>query len=815
MQLLVSACRLLATPVALFFLILATGTPGCNAQTQQPFLFAGQAANGQISGFAVFVRNDQTGDLTEVAGSPFTTLHSTTCVMTVVDPKGRFTYGPCGLGASMYSLNATTGALAEVAGSPFGASTDTTPGDVVAESTGQYVYVLKFSLEVTYPAISSVTLDMFSVDSTNEQLVAQSSEPFELFGTLVAVAASPHGFYLLMNVDDNSNPYPTAELYGMLFDPTSGQTTGPQLLEETGNDARAMMIDSAGKNLVISAGDQSGSLWFFQLSPADGTVVGYNTVSLAFEEFATPIAFDPTSTYFYLEFDGMGATESGIRIFNVATQSETASSPVPASLESELGGQPDPQGAFWYFSGAAPSEGISVFGVDLTTGYPITPTAFSNPLFPGRNLGPGPATIDVNTQPVQAPAMSLSATMLSFGSVDVGESSNTQTVTLTSTGSLALTLSSIQVTGANAGDFIEADTCMSSPQLQPNKTCVINVTFRPSVNGAESATILVTDNASGSPQQIALSGTGANAGPPPARAPAVVLNPSPFTFPNAVTEGTTGASQNLVISNTGTATLQVQSIALDGPNSGDFAISANNCVGAVPASSNCLLSLTFSPLGPGVRSAVLTITDNASNSPQTLNISGTSAAAAEISGTGSMSASVSAGQSAQFSLQATAGSGFSGTLMFACTGAPAGASCSAPSNVAVGAGTPTTFTVTVSTSGSSAMLPGSPLGLGDWIGAMRMVSFFGALLALILLRRFEQWRLRSWAFGAAAGLLLCAAISLGGCGSGGGGGSATSQTSAAVTPSGTYTISLTPTATASGASTQFQLTAITLTLTVN
>ena len=40
-----------------------TGRP-CNAQTQQPFLFASDAANGKVTDVAVFTRNDVTGDFT-------------------------------------------------------------------------------------------------------------------------------------------------------------------------------------------------------------------------------------------------------------------------------------------------------------------------------------------------------------------------------------------------------------------------------------------------------------------------------------------------------------------------------------------------------------------------------------------------------------------------------------------------------------------------------------------------------------------------------------------------------------------------------
>jgi hypothetical protein len=576
-------------PLSLLF------APVCRAQTQQPFLFASESSNGQIRDFAVFVRDDQTGDLTEVAGSPFTNLHSTSCAMSVADPNGRFLYGSCGLGASMYSMDATTGAVAEVSGSPFADSQDTRRGAVAAESTGQFVYVLKFGLNDQYPTPSTVVLDTFKVDSANLQLVAQPSQTLTLSGTLVAAASSQHGFYLLVNEPQSSSPYPLAVLCGMLFDPHTGQVSVLQLLEQTSLNARALLMDNSAKNLVISAGQDSGSIWFLQLSEADGTITAAYSVPLAAQEFATFVAFDPSSAYFYLRFEGTGATETGVRIFDVATQLETSASPVPANLESELDGEPDPQGLFSYFSGPASTGGISVYGVDPATGYPLTPTAFTNPLFPGRSLAPAVATIDLNTQPVQAPAATLSPTTLSFGSVNVGQTS-AQTATLTNTGSLALDITSIQVSGTNAPDFTESDNCASSPQLLPNRSCTITVTYHPSVTGPGSAAVLVTDNASGSPQQISLSGNGGNPGPPPPPAPAVTLSPNPFNFAATITEGTTSTPQNLMLTNSGNATLHVQTVTLGGINSADFGVVTNSCIGALAANAACSVSLTFSPL---------------------------------------------------------------------------------------------------------------------------------------------------------------------------------------------------------------------------
>jgi hypothetical protein len=81
-----------------------------------------------------------------------------------------------------------------------------------------------------------------------------------------------------------------------------------------------------------------------------------------------------------------------------------------------------------------------------------------------------------------------------------------QKVTLSNTGNAALSVTSIRVTGANAGDFAQTNTCGSS--VAASADCSISVTFKPTATGARNAAIGIADNASGSPQSITLSGTG-------------------------------------------------------------------------------------------------------------------------------------------------------------------------------------------------------------------------------------------------------------------------------------------------------------------
>jgi len=100
----------------------------------------------------------------------------------------------------------------------------------------------------------------------------------------------------------------------------------------------------------------------------------------------------------------------------------------------------------------------------------------------------------------------LSPTSLNFGTVTVGTTSPAKTVTFTNIGTTSITGISIAITGVNAGDFLQANTCGTS--LKAGANCTISVKFKPTLKGARRAAVTVKDNAAGSPQSVSLSGTG-------------------------------------------------------------------------------------------------------------------------------------------------------------------------------------------------------------------------------------------------------------------------------------------------------------------
>jgi hypothetical protein len=380
-----------------------------------------------------------------------------------------------------------------------------------------------------------------------------------------------------------------------------------------------------------------------------------------------------------------------------------------------------------------------------------------------------------------APAVTLSPTSLNFGTQTVGTTAS-QTITVTNSGTAALSIGSVQLSGTNSADFTATNGCTSS--VAPNATCTITVTFDPAATGSRSASLSISDNASGSPQTVALSGTGSTAATPntfttylgtygsgfqtisgnsvllPLRgyipggasqmgslivwlattasgaldyqitaqsdgaggytlrmcngsytvteplypylemslsgttvtlstpitvgslsitayrlalvgnefqldlsvtrsgtfsdqvvilgeaassssspwdvsdgewyasssaAPAVTLSPTSLNF-GTQTVGAT-ASQTITVTNSGTAALSISSVQLGGTNSTDFT-ETNNCISSVAPNATCTITVTFDPAATGSRTALLSITDNATGSPQTVALSGTGSTAA-------------------------------------------------------------------------------------------------------------------------------------------------------------------------------------------
>jgi hypothetical protein len=110
-----------------------------------------------------------------------------------------------------------------------------------------------------------------------------------------------------------------------------------------------------------------------------------------------------------------------------------------------------------------------------------------------------------------AATASFSTAVLAFGSLPSGTISPAQAVILSNTGTVALSISSIAISGANAGSFGQSNTCGTA--LPAGANCAIAVSFSPSGIGALAAVLNVANNSNGSQQSVSLTGTGTTTAP--------------------------------------------------------------------------------------------------------------------------------------------------------------------------------------------------------------------------------------------------------------------------------------------------------------
>jgi hypothetical protein len=100
------------------------------------------------------------------------------------------------------------------------------------------------------------------------------------------------------------------------------------------------------------------------------------------------------------------------------------------------------------------------------------------------------------------------------------------------------------------------------------------------------------------------------------------LTPTKFTFPKQKID-TNSKPKAFVLTNTGSVTMTISSIVIGGANPGDFFISSTTCGSTLPGSASCTINVILSLTMTGTRTAQLIVTDNASNSPQVSNLTGT------------------------------------------------------------------------------------------------------------------------------------------------------------------------------------------------
>jgi hypothetical protein len=255
----------------------------------------------------------------------------------------------------------------------------------------------------------------------------------------------------------------------------------------------------------------------------------------------------------------------------------------------------------------------SVFGTGMPAAPVValsaSPSGVAAPVLVAATYGRGIWQTPLFTAGTSITAAAVTPPDLTFANQAFGTSSIAQTVTVTNTGSNALAVTAISI----SGDFSETDNCINA-SVAPAGSCTIQVLFRPNGTGARTGQMIIYANIYSGQVTAEMTGTGTPAG-------AVTLDPPSIDFGQIVVGGTS-ASFQVQASNSSGSSVPINSVTVTSP----FVIASNKCgTTSLAAGLSCQVLVRFAPTQAGAVAGTLTFADGAGT--QTVTLNGTGAAA--------------------------------------------------------------------------------------------------------------------------------------------------------------------------------------------
>ncbi len=206
------------------------------------------------------------------------------------------------------------------------------------------------------------------------------------------------------------------------------------------------------------------------------------------------------------------------------------------------------------------------------------------------------------------PQISPSSSSVDFGTVSVG-TSGTKNLTITNAGGSDLTISLLQLTGA---EFTLSG--ITTPKtITTGQSASVTFTFTPTAAGSSTGSLVITSNDPGKPTlNIALTGSGTNT-----QVGQLTANPTSLGFGNVNTG--TSTSKQIVLTNTGNATVKISKISASGTG---FSVSGVTVPASVNASQSVTLTVGLAPTTTASATGTITVTSDAKDSPLTVALTG-------------------------------------------------------------------------------------------------------------------------------------------------------------------------------------------------
>jgi hypothetical protein len=201
---------------------------------------------------------------------------------------------------------------------------------------------------------------------------------------------------------------------------------------------------------------------------------------------------------------------------------------------------------------------------------------------------------------------------LSFGAVPIGTTSPTKTFKITNNSPAAINVTGI--TASSDYTVTNTGTCLSQP-LNHAATCTVTVDVAPT-SPVDNGAIIIAHNApNGLPVVVKLSATGTGGPTTP-----ISLSKTSLTF--KVLTGGVSATQTITVTNTSASAVTMGTTTA----SSDYAIVNNLCTGSLAAAGTCTFGITFNPTFVGSIGGSAAVAYTGNNSPQLVNLTGSSLA---------------------------------------------------------------------------------------------------------------------------------------------------------------------------------------------
>ena len=254
-------------------------------------------------------------------------------------------------------------------------------------------------------------------------------------------------------------------------------------------------------------------------------------------------------------------------------------------------------GSFILVPGAA--RNVIVSFNPTTTGARTATLRFMNN-DPDEN--PKDVTLNGNGTSVPSPDISVTPPLWNYGNIIVGTIS-IKTFTVTNEGTVNLNVTSTSLQGTDAIRF-NIDSGGGGFTLTPGTTRDVAVSFNPIITGARSGTLrFVSNDPDETPKDVPLSGSGISM-----PVPDIAVTPVSWDFGNVAVGST--SSKTFIVSNTGSADLNVTSTSLVGTNADQFSITGGGGGYTLTPGTTRDVVVSYAPQSTGPMNATLRLMSN-------------------------------------------------------------------------------------------------------------------------------------------------------------------------------------------------------------